>query len=171
MKSQNQELNQFLPSSNVKDIHDDLELIVFNELRKSGKAEFLGKIKVPLHRVSFSQTLLGGKRGACTWVPWGYLTSSSPPPPQLESGVCKAYALKEKKCLQRGRGVVHLECDLVYHPVRACIRTINPREDKLLEEEQKFHRKVRARGSFVSCSELIMSRQLQCLVLLVAHFL
>ena len=53
------------------------------------------------------------------------------------------YVLKDKHCLQSAKsGVVFLECELVYNPVRACIRTINPRESKLLEEEQKFKRKV-----------------------------
>lgn len=52
------------------------------------------------------------------------------------------YVLKDKHLLQSAKGVVFLECELVYNPVRACIRTINPRESKLLEEEQKFKRKV-----------------------------
>lgn len=36
-----------------------------------------------------------------------------------------------------------MDTDLVYNPVRAMIRTVNPREGKLLEDEQKFKKKVR----------------------------
>lgn len=95
----------------VKDIHDELEVSVYNAVKSKGsKAELLGKIKVPLHN--------------------------------LELGVIVPYALKDKHCLQRARGVVHVECGLVYNAIRACVRTINPREDKLIEEEEKFRRKV-----------------------------
>lgn len=52
------------------------------------------------------------------------------------------FALKDKHCLGRSRGVLHIETRLVYNPVRAMIRTINPREAKVLEAEQKFKRKV-----------------------------
>ena len=52
------------------------------------------------------------------------------------------YVLKDRHCLQSVKGVVYLESELAYNPVRACIRTINPRETKLLDEEQKFKRKV-----------------------------
>ena len=56
--------------------------------------------------------------------------------------MCKPYALKSKSCLERAKGVVYIECELVYNPVRAAIRTINPREHKLLEAEEKFSTKV-----------------------------
>jgi len=45
--------------SNVKDVHDDLEVAVYSEAKNKtvkgefiGKGEFVGKIKVPLLRVS-----------------------------------------------------------------------------------------------------------------------
>ena len=39
--------------SNVKDVHDDLEVMVYSEAKnKPMKFEFIGKIKVPLLRVS-----------------------------------------------------------------------------------------------------------------------
>ena len=127
--------------SNVKDVHDDLEVMVYSEVKK--KAGLIGKIKVPLLRVS------------CRLPAHSYpQTHAAPPPPmstspspphahmQLENGVSKVYVLKDRHCLQCAKGVVFLECELVYNPVRACIRTINPRETKLLDEEQKFKRKV-----------------------------
>lgn len=60
---------------------------------------------------------------------------------QLRTGA-QQYALKDKHCLAGSRGVVHIETELVYNPVRAMIRTVNPREVKMLEAEQKFKRKV-----------------------------
>lgn len=62
--------------------------------------------------------------------------------PQLKSGKLHWYALKDKQCLQRESGEVALECELVYNCVRASLRTIKPREMKVLEEEQRFQRKV-----------------------------
>ena len=56
--------------------------------------------------------------------------------------MCKPYTLKSKNYLERAKGVVYIECELVFNPVRAAIRTINPREHQLLEAEEKFSRKV-----------------------------
>lgn len=60
---------------------------------------------------------------------------------RIQPGI-QAYPLKNKTCLERMKGVVYLECELVYNPIRAAIRTINPREQKVLEGEEKFSRKV-----------------------------
>lgn len=60
---------------------------------------------------------------------------------QLRGGPQK-FALKDRHCLSRARGVLFIEAELIYNPVRAMIRTVNPREDKLLEPEEKFKRKV-----------------------------
>lgn len=38
--------------SNVEDVHNDLEVMVYNE-NKSGKSELIGKIRVPLLRVGY----------------------------------------------------------------------------------------------------------------------
>lgn len=45
--------------------------------------------------------------------------------------------------MTRSRGIIHIDTGFVYNPVRAMIRTVNPKEVKLLEAEQKFKRKVR----------------------------
>ena len=60
---------------------------------------------------------------------------------QLRNGA-QQYTLKDKNCQARSRGVLHMETEFVYNPVRAMIRTVNPKEDKLLESEQKFKKKV-----------------------------
>ena len=139
--------------SNVEDVHNDLEVMVYNE-NKSGKSELIGKIRVPLLRVGYplhtfslllTLSLLSFLSLLLSFLSPLPLSLPHPLPllhTQLESGVTRMYVLKDKHLLQSAKGVVFLECELVYNPVRACIRTINPRESKLLEEEQKFKRKV-----------------------------
>lgn len=61
---------------------------------------------------------------------------------QLELGVNKGYVLKNKHCMKMARGVLYLKCELVYQPVRAGLRTLKPRECKLMEKEAPFRRKV-----------------------------
>ena len=73
---------------------------------------------------------------SCDFWPLLFLNNA-----QLREG-CHQYALKDKHTEHRARGIIYIETELVYNPVRAMIRTINPREDKLLEAEQKFKRKV-----------------------------
>jgi hypothetical protein len=62
---------------------------------------------------------------------------------QLKDGP-QQFALKDKHCLARARGVLYINTKLVYNSVRAMVRTVNPREHKLLEAEQKFKKKVRS---------------------------
>ena len=54
----------------------------------------------------------------------------------------KGYVLKDKHCLEVAQGVLYLRCELVYQPVRAALRTLKPRESKLMEREAPFQRKV-----------------------------
>ncbi|KAI1296773.1 Multiple C2 and transmembrane domain-containing protein 1 [Halotydeus destructor] len=97
----------------VKDIHEVLEVTVFDEDRDK-KVEFLGKVAIPLLRV---------KSGEKRW-----------------------YTLKDKKLVGKTKGQILLEVDLVYNPLRACVRTINPREDRFIVKEQKFKRSVFVRN-------------------------
>lgn len=71
---------------------------------------------------------------------------------QLREG-SQQFALKDKHCLSRSRGVLHVETEFVYNPVRAMIRTVNPRENKLLEDEQGFKKKV---STPKSCDDHVM---------------
>ncbi|RCN45613.1 C2 domain protein, partial [Ancylostoma caninum] len=48
------------------------------------------------------------------------------------------YALKDKKLNTRVKGEILLELDVIWNPVRAAIRTFNPRERKFIEVEKKF---------------------------------
>ncbi|XP_060536438.1 multiple C2 and transmembrane domain-containing protein isoform X3 [Cylas formicarius] len=101
---------------NVKDINNVLEVIVFDEDRDH-KVEFLGKVAIPLLRI---------RNGEKRW-----------------------YALKDKKLRSRAKGTapqILLEMFLVWNPIRACIRTLNPKEEKFMQTEIKFKRQVFVRN-------------------------
>lgn len=77
------------------------------------KVEFLGRVAIPLLRIRNSE-----KR-------W--------------------YALKDKKLRGRAKGnspQIMLELSVVWNVLRACARTLNPKETKYMEPEVKFKRQV-----------------------------
>ncbi|XP_015436425.1 PREDICTED: multiple C2 and transmembrane domain-containing protein 1 [Dufourea novaeangliae] len=97
---------------NVKDINAVLEVTVYDEDRDH-KVEFLGKVAIPLLRI---------RNGEKRW-----------------------YALKDKKLRGRAKGnspQILLELTVVWNFIRACVRTLNPREKKYMEPEIKFKRQV-----------------------------
>ncbi|XP_075215611.1 multiple C2 domain and transmembrane region protein isoform X2 [Lycorma delicatula] len=101
---------------NVKDIHSVLEVTVYDEDRDH-KVEFLGKVAIPLLRI--------------------------------RNGEKKWYALKDKKLYGRAKGnspQILLEMTVIWNPVRACIRTLNPKEEKYMQPEIKFKRQVFVRN-------------------------
>lgn len=101
---------------NVKDINNVLDITVFDEDRDH-KVEFLGRIAIPLLRI--------------------------------RSGEKRWYALKDRKLRSRAKGSnpqVLLEMILVWNPIRACIRTLNPKEEKFMQSEVKFKRQVFVRN-------------------------
>lgn len=61
---------------------------------------------------------------------------------RIKNGEQKWYQLKDKKLHGRVKGQVLLEMEVVYNPIRACIRTFNPKEEKYMEQEEKFKRQV-----------------------------
>ncbi|XP_031618309.1 multiple C2 and transmembrane domain-containing protein [Contarinia nasturtii] len=97
---------------NVKDITAVLEITVFDEDRDH-KVEFLGRVAIPLLRIHNCE-----KR-------W--------------------YALKDKKMFARAKGTgpqILLELNVVWNPIRAAIRALEPQEDKLVQQETKFKRQI-----------------------------
>lgn len=59
---------------------------------------------------------------------------------KIKNGEKVWYQLKDKKCTLRSKGQILLELTLIYNPLRAAIRTINPREDKFITPDVKFKR-------------------------------
>ncbi|XP_053319213.1 multiple C2 and transmembrane domain-containing protein 2 [Spea bombifrons] len=99
----------------IKDIHDALEVTVFDE--DGDKApDFLGKVAIPLLSVKNGQQV-------------GYL-------------------LKNKDLSSASKGVIYLEMEIIYNPVKASIRTFNPREKRFVEDNPKFSKKILSRNVY-----------------------
>ncbi|XP_033608246.1 multiple C2 and transmembrane domain-containing protein isoform X2 [Cryptotermes secundus] len=101
---------------NVKDINSVLEVTVYDEDRDH-KVEFLGKVAIPLLRI--------------------------------RNGEKKWYSLKDKKLHGRAKGncpQILLEMTVLWNPIRASIRTLNPKEEKYMQTEVKFKRQVFVRN-------------------------
>ncbi|KAI6179801.1 Multiple C2 and transmembrane domain-containing protein 2 [Aphelenchoides besseyi] len=93
----------------VKDIHESLEVTVYDE-DPNKKVEFLGKIAIPLLKIRNCE-----KR-------W--------------------YGLKDRKLQSPAKGRILLELDVLWNPIKAAVRTFNPRERKFIAQEQRFKRTV-----------------------------
>ncbi|ELK24217.1 Multiple C2 and transmembrane domain-containing protein 2 [Myotis davidii] len=93
----------------VKDVHDALEVTVFDE-DGDKPPDFLGKVSIPLLSIRDGQT--------------------------------NCYVLKNKDLEQAFKGVIYLEMDLIYNPVKASIRTFTPREKRFAEDSRKLSKKV-----------------------------
>ncbi|XP_058461918.1 multiple C2 and transmembrane domain-containing protein isoform X2 [Malaya genurostris] len=97
---------------NVKDMTSVLELTVFDEDRDH-KVEFLGRVVIPLLRI---------RNGEKRW-----------------------YALKDKKMFIRAKGIqpqILLEMTVVWNKLRAALRALEPKEEKLVQQEAKFKRQL-----------------------------
>ncbi|XP_062553215.1 multiple C2 and transmembrane domain-containing protein isoform X2 [Armigeres subalbatus] len=97
---------------NVKDMSSVLDITVFDEDRDH-KVEFLGRVMIPLLRI---------RNGEKRW-----------------------YALKDKKMYSRAKGTqpqILLEMTVVWSKVRAALRVLEPKEEKLVQQEAKFKRQL-----------------------------
>ncbi|XP_017040931.1 multiple C2 and transmembrane domain-containing protein [Drosophila ficusphila] len=97
---------------NVKDITQVLEITVFDEDRDH-RVEFLGKLVIPLLRI--------------------------------KSGVKRWYTLKDKNLCVRAKGnspQIQLELTVVWSEIRAVCRALQPKEEKLIQQEAKFKRQL-----------------------------
>uniref|UniRef100_A0ACB8E6R0 Uncharacterized protein n=1 Tax=Sphaerodactylus townsendi TaxID=933632 RepID=A0ACB8E6R0_9SAUR len=65
---------------------------------------------------------------------------------QIRNGQPSCYVLKNKDLELPSKGTVHLELDVLFNPVKACLRTFLPRERRLLEDNRKFSKKILARN-------------------------
>ncbi|XP_048487367.1 multiple C2 and transmembrane domain-containing protein isoform X6 [Plutella xylostella] len=96
----------------VKDIASILEITVYDE-DSDHKVEFLGKLALPLLTI---------RNGEKRW-----------------------YALKDKKMRARAKGncpQILLEMSVIWNPLKAAIRAINPAEPKYMHQEAKFKRQL-----------------------------
>nr|DBA31955.1 TPA: hypothetical protein GDO54_007709 [Pyxicephalus adspersus] len=66
----------------------------------------------------------------------------------VKNGQQVAYLLKNKDLATASKGVIHLEIDLIFNPVRASVRTFNPRERRFLEDNPKFSKKILSRNVY-----------------------
>ncbi|KAL1271829.1 hypothetical protein QQF64_030845 [Cirrhinus molitorella] len=97
----------------VKDIHEVLEVTVFDE--DGDKApDFLGKVALPL------LSIRNGQQVACP--------------------------LRKENLGGLSKGTIVLELEVIYSSIKASIRTFTPREQKFLEDNAKFSKKVLARN-------------------------
>ncbi|XP_051876276.1 multiple C2 and transmembrane domain-containing protein 1-like isoform X2 [Pristis pectinata] len=60
----------------------------------------------------------------------------------IQNGEEKAYVLKNKNLTGATKGVIYLQMDVIFNVVRASIRTITPKEEKYVEEEQKISKEL-----------------------------
>lgn len=142
--------------SNVKDIHSVLEVTVFDEDRDRS-ADFLGKVVIPLLRVSLRQVNIYLHLNAVMFSLWLLH--------QVRNGEQKGYLLKNKELTGATKGIIYLEIDVIYNPVsvvcaalirrkvrghmicvcvqvKAALRTVAPAEHKYMEEEAKVSKQV-----------------------------
>uniref|UniRef100_A0A8B9L440 C2 domain-containing protein n=1 Tax=Astyanax mexicanus TaxID=7994 RepID=A0A8B9L440_ASTMX len=97
----------------IKDIHDILEVTVFDE--DGDKApDFLGKVAIPVLSIHNGQMI------------------SCP--------------LKKEDLGSFSKGTILLELEVIFNPIKASLRTFNPRERKFMEDNPKFSKKVLTRN-------------------------
>ncbi|XP_067873876.1 multiple C2 and transmembrane domain-containing protein 2-like isoform X2 [Heterodontus francisci] len=111
-KNLNPEWNKVF-SLNIRDIHDVLDVTVFDE-DGDKPPDFLGKVAIPLL--------------------------------SIKNGQQTAYVLKNRKLGQPEKGVLYLQMDIIYNPIKASLRTFKPKEPKSQEENTKFSKKALTRN-------------------------
>ncbi|XP_064014105.1 multiple C2 and transmembrane domain-containing protein 2 isoform X1 [Pogoniulus pusillus] len=97
----------------IKDIHDVLEVTVFDE-DGDKPPDFLGKVAIPLL--------------------------------SIRNGKQSCYTLKNKDLERASKGVIYLELDVLFNPIKASIRTFKPRAKRFTEDNRKFSKKILSRN-------------------------
>ncbi|XP_062830288.1 multiple C2 and transmembrane domain-containing protein 1 isoform X4 [Anolis carolinensis] len=64
----------------------------------------------------------------------------------IQNGEQKAYVLKNKQLTGPTKGVIYLEIDVIFNAVKASIRTLMPKEQKYIEEENRISKQLLLRN-------------------------
>ncbi|XP_069481167.1 multiple C2 and transmembrane domain-containing protein 2 isoform X2 [Ambystoma mexicanum] len=64
----------------------------------------------------------------------------------IKNGQQTGYVLKNKELGKALKGVIYLELDVIFNPVRASVRTFEPREVRFQEDNPKFSKKILSRN-------------------------
>ena len=59
---------------------------------------------------------------------------------QITSWEKRLYQLKDKRLQAAAKGHLIITFGIMYNPIRASVRTFNPKEDKILAESPRFRR-------------------------------
>ncbi|KAK2118112.1 Multiple C2 and transmembrane domain-containing protein 1 [Saguinus oedipus] len=70
----------------------------------------------------------------------------------IQNGEQKAYVLKNKQLTGPTKGVIYLEIDVIFNAVKASLRTLIPKEQKYIEEENRL-----SKQSYVSKRMIILN--------------
>ncbi|NXS97297.1 MCTP1 protein, partial [Jacana jacana] len=73
----------------------------------------------------------------------------------IQNGEQKAYVLKNKQLTGPTKGVIYLEIDVIFNAVKASIRTLMPKEQKYIEEENRLSKQLLVRN-FIRTKHCIM---------------
>ncbi|XP_061478398.1 multiple C2 and transmembrane domain-containing protein 1 isoform X2 [Rhineura floridana] len=64
----------------------------------------------------------------------------------IQNGEQKAYVLKNKQLTGPTKGVIYLEIDVIFNAVKASLRTLMPKEQKYIEEENRISKQLLLRN-------------------------
>ncbi|XP_012926566.1 multiple C2 and transmembrane domain-containing protein 1 isoform X5 [Heterocephalus glaber] len=73
----------------------------------------------------------------------------------IQNGEQKAYVLKNKQLTGPTKGVIYLEIDVIFNAVKASLRTLIPKEQKYIEEENRLSKQLLLRN-FIRMKHCVM---------------
>ncbi|XP_031461147.1 multiple C2 and transmembrane domain-containing protein 1 isoform X2 [Phasianus colchicus] len=73
----------------------------------------------------------------------------------IQNGEQKAYVLKNKQLTGPTKGVIYLEIDVIFNAVKASVRTLMPKEQKYIEEENRLSKQLLLRN-FIRMKRCVM---------------
>lgn len=77
---------------------------------------------------------------------------------RIRNGEKRWYALKDKNLTSRAKGTspqIQLEMTVIWNPIKAALRVLEPKEEKLVQQEAKFKRQLFLRN-VTRLKEIIM---------------